>query len=74
VSSRFQNRRAKEKRLNPDATRRWSTMARTNERQNNRMKANKHRTSTITHDDDMSNDGDTAISYDGKPLTIYHRH
>lgn len=57
---RFQNRRAKEKRLNKDPSRRWSNEKNVQEMKSSRMKTRK------VHDDESSTEGDTAISYDGK--------
>ncbi len=64
--SRFQNRRAKEKRLKKDSGRRWSNVLHngTVERKNTRMKTRKNQ--SIHQEEDTSNEGDTAVSYDGK--------
>ncbi len=66
--SRFQNRRAKEKRLKKDSGRRWSNVLHngTVERKNTRMKTRKNQ--SINQEEDTSNEGDTAVSYDGKLL------
>ncbi|CAF1627120.1 unnamed protein product [Adineta ricciae] len=60
----FQNRRAKEKRLKKDSGRRWPNVLRNGgvERKTSRMKTRK--TQSIHQDEDTSNEGDTAVSYD----------
>jgi hypothetical protein len=62
---RFQNRRAKEKRLKKDSGRRWPNVLRNGavERKTSRMKTRKNQ--SMHQDDDTSNEGDTAVSYDG---------
>mgnify|MGYP001030179876 FL=1 len=61
----FQNRRAKEKRLKKDSGRRWSNVLHNGgiERKTARMKTRKNQ--NIHHEEDTSNEGDTAVSYDG---------
>ncbi|CAF3318906.1 unnamed protein product [Rotaria socialis] len=60
----FQNRRAKEKRLKKDSGRRWSNVLRngTVEGKTTRMKTRKNH--SMHQEEDTSNDGDTAVSYD----------
>jgi hypothetical protein len=67
--SRFQNRRAKEKRLKKDSGRRWPNVLRNGaaERKTTRMKSRKNQ--NAYQEEDTSNEGDTAVSYDGKYLT-----
>lgn len=69
---RFQNRRAKEKRLKKDSGRRWSNVIHNGvvERKTSRMKTRKNQ--NIHQDDETSNDGDTAVSYDGNSLAFAH--
>ncbi len=64
--SRFQNRRAKEKRLKKDSGRRWSNVLHNGaaERKTTRMKTRKNQ--SMHQEEDTSNEGDTAVSYDGK--------
>ena len=65
-TSRFQNRRAKEKRLKKDSGRRWPNALRNGgvERKTARMKTRKNQ--SAYQDEDTSNDGDAAVSYDGE--------
>lgn len=67
--NRFQNRRAKEKRLKKDSGRRWSNALHSGavERKTSRMKTRKNQ--SMHQEEDTSNDGDTAVSYDGKFFT-----
>ncbi|CAF0894732.1 unnamed protein product [Rotaria sordida] len=61
----FQNRRAKEKRLKKDSNRRWQNVSRndgTNQRKTKRINIEKNQ--HIHQEDDTSNEGDTAASYD----------
>ena len=62
---RFQNRRAKEKRLKKDSGRRWPNVLRNGavERKTNRIKSRKSQNSF--QEEDTSNEGDAAVSYDG---------
>ena len=60
---RFQNRRAKEKRLKKDSGRRWSNVLH-NEDKTVRTKTRKSH--NMNQEEDTSNEGDTAVSYDGK--------
>ena len=63
---RFQNRRAKEKRLKKDSGRRWPNVLRNGaaDRKNTRMKTRKNQNNY--QEEDTSNEGDTAVSYDGE--------
>ena len=63
--TRFQNRRAKEKRLKKDSNRQWSATTR-----NQRMKKSKPKGQTKTRDKDSSDDDDIVASDDGKRITL----
>ena len=69
--SRFQNRRAKEKRLKKDSGRRWSNVLHNGvvERKTGRMKGRKNQ--NMHQEEETSNEGDTAVSYDGKLVFFY---
>ncbi len=71
--SRFQNRRAKEKRLKKDSGRRWPNVLRngTVERKTTRIKTRKN--ANTYQEEDTSNEGDTAVSYDGKSFIFIYR-
>ncbi len=69
---RFQNRRAKEKRLKKDPNKRWSNVMRT-KRINQRKTTRIQKQSIHEEEEDSSNEGDKIASYDGNHILLKKR-
>jgi len=65
---RFQNRRAKEKRLKKDPNKRWSNVMRT--KRINQRKTTRTQKQSIHEEEDSSNEGDKIASYDGNHVLL----
>ncbi len=68
---RFQNRRAKEKRLKKDPNKRWPNVMRT--KRINQRKTTRTQKQSIHEEEDSSNEGDKIASYDGNHILLKKR-